>query len=68
MNRLVLTFLIPFTGSLRAADSPDQNEVKAVLAAYNLALTTLYATKAKGIFVADSAVFEFGGAEGSYAH
>ena len=68
MKRLILALLIVAAGSLRAADSPDQSAVKAVLAAYNLALTTLDAAKAKDLFTVDSAVFESGGAEGSYAH
>lgn len=68
MKRLILAFLILTAGSLRAADSADQNAIKAVLAAYNLALTTLDAAKAKELFTADSAVFESGGVEGTYAH
>ncbi|HVZ64162.1 MAG TPA: nuclear transport factor 2 family protein [Opitutaceae bacterium] len=68
MKRLILAWLILTAGSLRAADSSDQNAVKAVLAAYNLALTTLDAAKAKDLFTADSAVFESGGVEGTYAH
>ena len=59
--------LVLKTGPAHAADD-DQSGVKAVLAAYNLALTTLDATKAKDLFTADSAVFESGGAEGTYAH
>ena len=68
MKRLIFAFLILPIGSLRAADNPDQSAVRAVLAAYNLALTTLDAAKAKDLFIADSAVFESGGVEGSYAH
>ena len=68
MKRLILALLIPAAGSLRAADSADQGAVKTVLAAYNLALTTLDAAKAKDLFTADSAVFESGGVEGTYAH
>ena len=54
--------------ALRAADNPDDHAVKTVLAAYNQALTSLDAAKAKDLFTADSAVFESGGVEGSYAH
>lgn len=68
MKRLILAFLLLSTGSLRAADSTDQSAIKTVLAAYNLALTTLDASKAKDLFTPDSAVFESGGVEGSYAH
>lgn len=68
MKQLLLAFLILAAGKLRAEDSPDQSGVKAVLAAYNLALNTLDAAKAKDHFTADSAVFESGGVEGSYAH
>ena len=68
MKRLILALLILAAGSSRAADSADQSAVKAVLAAYNLALTTLDAAKAKDLFTADSAVFESGGVEGTYAH
>ena len=68
MKQLILAFLLLSTGSLHAADSPDQGAVKTVLAAYNHALTTLDAAKAKDLFTFDSAVFESGGIEGSYAH
>jgi len=68
MKQLLLALLTLAAGSLRAADLPDQSAVKAVLAAYNLALTSLDAAKAKDLFTADSAVFESGGVEGSYAH
>lgn len=50
------------------APSSDEAAVKAVLTAYNQALTSLDATKAKNLFTADSAVFESGGVEGTYAH
>jgi len=68
MKRFLLAFLLLSANSLRAADSPDQGAVKIVLAAYNQALTTLDAAKAKDLFTADSAVFESGGVEGTYAH
>lgn len=67
MNRFILVLLILATSS-RASDSPDHTAVKAVLAAYDLALTSLDAAKAKDLFTADSTVFESGGVEGSYAH
>lgn len=66
--RLILTLLLLSAASLRAADNVDQTAVKAVLAAYNQALTTLDAAKAKDLFTADSAVFESGGVEGTFAH
>ncbi len=50
------------------APSGDEAAAKSVLAAYNQALTTLDAAKAKDLFTADSAVFESGGVEGTYAH
>jgi ketosteroid isomerase-like protein len=68
MKRFLLALLLLSANSLRAADSPDQGAVKVVLAAYNQALTTLDAAKAKDLFTADSAVFESGGVEGTYAH
>lgn len=68
MKRIILALLLLSAGSLRAADSPDQSAVKAVLAAYNQALITLDAAMAKDLFTADSAVFESGGVEGTYAH
>jgi len=68
MKQLILVFLLLSAGSLSAADNLDQSAVKTVLAAYNLALTTLDASKAKDLFTPDSAVFESGGVEGSYAH
>lgn len=51
-----------------AAGSSDHDAVKTVLAAYNHALTSLGAAKAKDLFTADSAVFESGGVEGTFAH
>lgn len=68
MKRIILTLLLLSTASLHAADNADQAAVKAVLTAYNQALTTLDAAKAKDLFTADSAVFESGGVEGTYAH
>lgn len=68
MKRLLLALLLLSVNSLHAADNPDQGAVKAVLTAYNQALTTLDAAKAKDLFTADSAVFESGGVEGTYAH
>ena len=68
MKRFIVALLVVTAGALRAADNADQSAVKAVLAAYNLALTTLDAAKAKDLFTADSAIFESGGVEGSYAH
>ncbi len=50
------------------APASDEAAAKSVLAAYNQALTTLDAAKAKDLFTADSAVFESGGVEGTYAH
>jgi uncharacterized protein (TIGR02246 family) len=63
MKRITLALLLLSAGSLRAADNADQSAVKAVLAAYNQALTTLDAAKAKNLFTPDS-----GGVEGTYAH
>jgi hypothetical protein len=68
MKHLIFALLILSAGILRAADSLEEGKVKSVLAAYNLALTTLDAARAKDLFSADSAVFESGGVEGSYAH
>jgi ketosteroid isomerase-like protein len=50
------------------AASPDETAVKSVLAAYNHALTSLDAARAKDLFTADSQVFESGGVEGTFAH
>jgi len=68
MKQFLFALLLVSANSLRAADSPDQTAVKTVLAAYNEALTTLNAAKAKDLFTADSAVFESGGVEGTFAH
>ncbi len=67
LRQILALFLLTF-GSLQAADNPEQTAVKAVLASYNQALSTLDAAKAKDLFTADSAVFESGGVEGTYAH
>jgi len=68
MKRYILALLFLSAGSLQAADNPDQSAVKRVLAAYNQALTSLDAAKAQALFTTDSAVFESGGIEGTYAH
>ncbi len=68
MKRLLLALLLLSANSLRAVDNPDQGAIKAVLTAYNQALITLDAAKAKDLFTTDSAVFESGGVEGTYAH
>ena len=68
MKQIILTLLLLSLNSLRAADNPDQGAVKAVLAAYQQALTSRDAAPAKNLFTADSQVFESGGAEGTYAH
>jgi|APLak6261676563_1056112.scaffolds.fasta_scaffold00012_4 ketosteroid isomerase-like protein len=60
--------LVPTVGASPAANSSDQDAIKAVLGAYNQALTSLDAAKAQDLFTADSAVFESGGVEGTYAH
>ncbi len=55
-------------GSSSATGTSDSAAVTAVLAAYNQALTSLDAAKAKDLFTSDSAVFESGGVEGTFAH
>lgn len=60
--------LVPTAGSSPAADSSDDDAVRSVLGAYNQALTSLDAAKAQDLFTADSAVFESGGVEGTFAH
>ena len=52
----------------RASEASDLTEIKSVVARYKDSLETLDAAKAKGLFVADSQVFESGGVEGTYAH
>ena len=52
----------------RASEASDLTEIKSVVARYKDSLETLDASKAKGLFVADSQVFESGGVEGTYAH
>lgn len=68
MKNFMLAAFIWGFGSMRAADNPELASVKAVLSAYNQALTTLDAGKAKDLFAVDSAVFESGGVEGNYVH
>lgn len=60
--------LVPTADASPAADSSDHDAIKAVLGAYNQALTSLDAAKAQDLFTADSAVFESGGVEGTFAH
>jgi len=60
--------LVPAADASPATDSSDHDAIEAVLAGYNQALTTLNAAKAKDLFTTDSAVFESGGVEGTYAH
>jgi ketosteroid isomerase-like protein len=60
--------LVPTADASPAADSSDHDAIKAVLGAYNRALTSLDAAKAQDLFTADSAVFESGGVEGTFAH
>jgi hypothetical protein len=60
--------LVPTAGSSPAADSSDHAAVRSVLDAYNQALASLDAAQAKNLFTADSAVFESGGVEGTFAH
>lgn len=60
--------LLALTVAALGATPGDETAVKAVLAAYNHALTSLDAAPAKDLFTADSAVFESGGVEGTFAH
>ena len=60
--------LFALTVAAFGAAPADETAVKSVLAAYNQALTRLDAAQAKDLFTADSAVFESGGVEGTYAH
>ncbi|MBI3885390.1 MAG: nuclear transport factor 2 family protein [Opitutae bacterium] len=63
-----LLLLSALTAAAFGAPPADEAAVKSVLAAYNHALTSLDAATAKDLFTADSAIFESGGVEGTYAH
>lgn len=53
---------------LRADDAAETAAVRAVVIAYKDALESLNAAPAQNFFTADSAVFESGGVEGTFAH
>ena len=57
----------PAPAQTSPADSADAAAVRAVLAQYHAAIERLDATGTEALFAADSAVFETGGVEGSYA-
>lgn len=65
---LFFTLILSAASALSATADQEIAAVKAALHSYNQALTTLDATKAKDLFTTDSAVFESGGVEGTYAH
>lgn len=52
----------------RTAPISDEAAVRAVLSRYKSAIERLDATGTEGLFTADSAIFETGGVEGSYAN
>ena len=53
-----------------ATEAPQNDEasVKSILSQYKSAIERLDATGTEGLFTADSAIFETGGVEGSYAN
>lgn len=53
---------------VRADEAADLTAVKSVVGLYKQSLESLDAAQAKDLFTADSAVFESGGVEGTYAH
>jgi ketosteroid isomerase-like protein len=53
---------------VRADEAADLTAVKSVVGLYKQSLESLDAAQAKNLFTADSAVFESGGVEGTYAH
>jgi len=70
------TLIAVFLALLLAAPSPahaqsraaDRRAVEAVLSQYNQAIERLDATGTEALFAADSAIFETGGSEGTYAN
>ncbi|MBX9898210.1 MAG: nuclear transport factor 2 family protein [Qipengyuania sp.] len=58
----------PAAAPARPAENPEAAAVRAVLAQYHAALERLDATGTEKLFAPDSAVFETGGREGTYAN
>jgi len=63
---LALALFTPI--SVRADEAADLTAVKSVVGLYTQSLESLDAAKAKDLFTTDSAVFESGGVEGTFAH
>jgi len=55
-------------GPVVAAQNSDETAVRAVLSQYKSAIERLDATGTERLFTPDSAIFETGGVEGSYAN
>lgn len=58
----------PGRATASLAENPDAAAVRAVLAQYHSALERLDATGTEKLFAPDSAIFETGGREGTYAN
>lgn len=68
LRSALLTATLLALPTLRADDAAETAAVRTVVTAYKNALETLDAAKAQDLFTADSAVFESGGIEGTFAH
>lgn len=58
----------PAPAAATPAENPEEAAVRAVLAQYHSALERLDATGTEKLFAPDSAIFETGGREGTYAN